>query len=280
LEENQEILLREGVRIAEEVRERRVRTREGSLTWIGPAGYGTELIPLVVRQLGPHLYDGITGVSLFLAAAARVTGDDSFRRDALDALAPLRRKVADLVRDPERASRLRFQIGGLMGAASWIYGFLKIGEWLDDTELVADAHCATTLLTPERIAQDDLVRVQTGAAGALLVLLALHRKVPEANARGATPLDIARECGRQLLARQVAFAGFPPAWLLSPGKPPLAGFSYGAAGIAYALLRLDEASPDPKIRKAAMEGLSFVDSLYSAEHRSWRDVRPFFQARY
>ena len=275
-----ESLLQEAVRIAEEIRERRVRASDGSVTWIGPSGYGTELIPLVVKKLGPHLYDGTTGVGLFLAAVAGITGDDGFRRDALDALAPLRRKIAELVRSPERASRLQLQIGGLMGVSSWIYGFLKVGEWLDEPELVAEAHRATNLLTPERIAQDDRVRIQTGAAGAVLVLLALHRKVPDANARGATPLDIARECGRQLLVRRVAFDGFPPAWLLSPDKPPLAGFSYGAAGICYALLRLDEAWPDPEVRDAALEGLSLVDDLYSAEHRSWRDVRPVFQARY
>jgi lantibiotic modifying enzyme len=277
---SREFFLQEGVRIAEQVRDRRVRAQDGGFTWMGPAGYGTELNPLVVRKLGPHLYDGIGGVGLFLAAVARLTGDDGFRRDALEAIAPLRRKIADLVQDPERASRLQLQIGGLMGVSSWIYGFLKAGEWLDEPELVADAHRATNLLTPERIARDDCVRIQTGAAGAVLVLLALHRKVPDANARGATPLDIARECGRHLLARRIAFDGFPRSWLLSPGKPPLAGFSYGAAGICYALLRLDEASPDSEIRNAALEGLSFVDGLYSAEHRSWRDVRSVFEARY
>ena len=277
---DRDLFLREGVRIAEEIKEQRVRTRDGSFTWMGPTGYGTELIPLEVKKLGPNLYDGTSGIALFFAAVARVAGDDSFREDALAILAPLRRKIIDLSQDPDRASRLRLQTGALMGVSSWIYAFLKAGEWLGEPDLVADAHRATNLLTPERIAQDDLVRVQTGAAGAVLVLLALHRKMPDANARGATPLDIARECGRQLLARRVPYDGFPPAWLLSPGKPPLAGFSYGAAGICYALLRLDEAAPDPEIRGAALEGLAFIDSLYSAEHRSWRDVRPVFQARY
>lgn len=277
---SREIFLQESVRIAEQVRDRRVRVQDGGVTWMGPAGYGTERHPLVVKKLGPHLYDGTTGVGLFLAAVARITGDDGFRRDALATFAPLRRKIADLVQDPERASRLQLQIGGLMGISSWMYGFLKAGEWLDEPELITDAHRTTDLLTPERIAGDDCVRVQTGAAGALLVLLALQRKVPDANARGATPLDIARECGRHLLACRSAFDGFPEAWLLSPGKPPLAGFSYGAAGICHALLRLDEASPDSKIRKAALDGLSFIDELYSAEHRSWRDVRSVFEARY
>jgi lantibiotic modifying enzyme len=277
---DREILLQEGLRIAGEIRDRRVLTPKGYSTWVGPAGYGTELHPLVSKKLGPHLYDGITGVSLFFAAVALVTGDGSFRRDALNALLPLRKKIEDLVLDPEKASKLHLQIGGLMGVSSWIYAFLKIGEWLDDAELIAEAHRATNLLSPERIALDDLVRIQTGAAGALLVLLALHRRVPDANARGATPLEIARECGQQLLIQQVSFDGFPPAWSLSPGKPPLVGFSYGAAGICYALLRLDEASPDPDIRKAALDGLSFIDGLYSAEKRSWQDVRSIFEARY
>jgi lantibiotic modifying enzyme len=46
------------------------------------------------------------------------------------------------------------------------------------------------------------------------------------------------------------------------------------------LSRLYRVTPDPRIREAAQEGLAFVLGLYSAEHRSWRDLRAEFEARY
>jgi lantibiotic modifying enzyme len=70
------------------------------------------------------------------------------------------------------------------------------------------------------------------------------------------------------------------AWPLSPGKPPIAGFSYGAAGICYSLLRLYENTREPELWEAAQQGLAFVGSLYSVEQKKWRDARSAFQSRY
>jgi class II lanthipeptide synthase len=275
-----QVFLAEASAIAQEIRSHHRRTPNRHVTWIGPSGYGTDLIPLRSAKLGPYLYDGAAGIALFLAAQARLQGDAAAGRLSREALEPIRRKLAELVDDPERADGLRLPVGGLIGLGSLVYALLTIGDLLGETSLIREAHAATVLLTPRHIARDRQVRLQTGCAGAILALLALHARAPGPNGAGRTPLDVALECAHHLLAECVSFEGRPRAWALSPGKIPLAGFSYGAAGISYALLRLYEITGRPEILAAAREGLAFVRGLYSPEHRSWRDIRADFEARY
>lgn len=252
-------------------------TRKGSMAWLGPTGYGTELTPLLTKTLGPDLTHGTTGIALFLAAVARLRGDDGLRQLSLTVLGPLRRKLGELRASPgEQPLRL----GGMMGLGSYIYGLLTIGKLLGEPELIDEAHAATVLITAEQIERDVAVRVQTGTAGAILVLLALHALRPHANRAGRNPLELALACARHLLANRISFDGRPRAWALSPGKPPLIGFGYGAAGISHALLRLYGATGEPQLLEAASEGLAFVRSFYVSECGNWLDPRAVFEARY
>src|SRR5829696_2106188 len=260
--------LEEAVAIAEQIWNCRLYTPSGNSAWAGPRGYGTELSPLQRVQLGPHLYDGIAGIAVYLASVERITGNGRFRESSLQALAPIRRKLADLLQDHERAGRIRLPLGGLIGLGSLVYAFIRIGEWLQEPELIREAHEATALVTSERIAEDQQVRIQTGCSGAILALLALHRERPLPNSTGRTPLGLALDCAEHLLATRISLGSEPRAWLLSPGKPPLAGFSYGAAGTAYALLRLYEVCKKQELWDAAQEALAFVRGLYSPLHKS------------
>jgi lantibiotic modifying enzyme len=273
-------LLSEAAAIVDQIRDHGVWTRDGNVIWRGQAGYGTELTPLRDIKLGPHLGDGSVGIALFFAAFERVCGGGECRELALRTLEPLRQKLSELLADTERAKSLRIPIGGFIGLGSFIYGLAKVGELLGETSLLHEAHLASTLIDQERIDRDQEPRVQKGCAGAILALLALGEKVFIPNREGRTPLEIAHACARHLLKVRIVFEGGPRAWPLGPGKPPLAGFSYGAAGISYALLRLYELVGKREFWDAAQEGLSFVRSLYCPEHGCWRDVRVLFQSRY
>jgi len=276
--QEESLFLDEAVAIGERLLAKRVFARDGGFTWLGLTGYGTAANPLRTVKLGPYLYDGTAGVALFLAAMERIFGGSGYGEAALRALVPLRRKMSELIADPERRDRLPMPIGGLIGIGSLIYSFLKIGEWLGEPELAQEGHQLTLFLTPERIALDERVRIQTGSAGAILALLALDSRHPEPNQAGRRPLSIAAECAAHLLDQRIPHETGPRVWRLSPDKPPLGDFGYGTAGIVYALLRLNEREPNGEIRQAVEEGLAFINSLYSPEHESWRDVRADFEA--
>lgn len=273
-------LLSEAAAIVDQIRDHAVEARDGKVIWRGPTGYGTELTPLREVELGPYLGDGSIGIALFLAAFERLCGGGECRDLAFRALAPIRQMLAVSMADAEKKKSFKAPVGGFIGLGSLIYGLAKVGELLGETSLLQEAHAASALIDPERIHRDQEARIQTGSAGAILALLALREKILIPNPEGITPLEIARACARRLLELRVAFEGRPRAWSLSPGKPPLAGFSYGAAGISYALLRLHEVVGGQDLWDAAQEGLSFVRSLYCPEHGSWMDMRALFQSRY
>lgn len=56
-------------------------------------------------------------------------------------------------------------------------------------------------------------------------------------------------------------------------KRPLTGFSHGAAGIAYALLRLSGVTERDIYRKAAEEVITYEQSVFMPEIGNWPDLR-------
>jgi lantibiotic modifying enzyme len=59
------------------------------------------------------------------------------------------------------------------------------------------------------------------------------------------------------------------------GEKPLTGFSHGAAGIAYALLRSHEVTQDAVFREAASEAIAYERSVFSPNEENWPDLRSF-----
>jgi lantibiotic modifying enzyme len=255
--------------LAERLVEHAVEAPGGGIGWQVHGGTDGERPPVGV---GPHLYEGVTGVALFLASLDHVRGRDDHRELVLRAVAPLRRALRELVRDPARAGRMRLQVGGLVGLGAFLYSFTRLGEWLREPALVGEAHDLTLLFTPERVRADARLDVVDGCAGAVLALLALDAAAPEANSAGAAPLDLASACAAHLLERRTSHEGRPRAWAAS-GKPPLTGFAHGATGAACALLRLFARTGDEALRDAALEGFAFEHSLFDPAADNWLDLR-------
>jgi lantibiotic modifying enzyme len=69
------ISLNEAIAIGSRLAEARRSAKDGSISWTGPSGYGTEMFPLAVRRLNPYLGGGTAGVALFLAGLEKVAGD-------------------------------------------------------------------------------------------------------------------------------------------------------------------------------------------------------------
>jgi type 2 lantibiotic biosynthesis protein LanM len=130
-----------------------------------------------------------------------------------------------------------------------------------------DAKRAASLISPAVIAADQLFDIMAGAAGAILGLLALH----EVTADPAV-LEQAATCGHHLLNhRLTSDTGFR-SWAI-PDEKLLTGFSHGAAGIAYALLRLYETTQDAAFLEAAQEAIAYERSVFSPTAGNWPDLR-------
>jgi type 2 lantibiotic biosynthesis protein LanM len=264
----QEVLVQQAIQIAKDLQRRAIRAADGSATWIG-----LSFLPQANRfQLQPieyGLYDGCCGVALFLAALTKITGDSEWRDLCLGALQPLSQILQDS--DPDSRQKLTRQIGigGATGLGSIVYSLVRISQFLDDANLLEDAKQAASLITPDSIAADKNFDILSGAAGAILGLLALHQVTDDSRI-----LAQVIKCAHHLLShRVVSETGFKT-WA-SLGEKPLTGFSHGAAGIAYALLRSHEVTQDAVFREAAEEAIAYERSLFSSTEGNWLDLRSF-----
>lgn len=259
-------LVQEAVEIAKELQQRAIQAADGSVTWIG-MGYLPKAGRLQLQPLGDGLYDGVCGVALFLAALAKVTGDAEFRDLALSALQPLRKFLQ--ITDPhfQRKFTKQIGIGGSTGLGSIVYTLVRVSQFLDEPEILDLASLAAELITQESIAGDRSFDIISGSAGAILGLLSLYQASSD-----PAVLDQAVALGYHLLInRTKSNSGFR-AWATLEGKLAT-GFSHGAAGIAYALLRLYKITQETVFLEAAEEAIAYERSVFSPTAGNWQDVR-------
>lgn len=258
------IFASEADRIAAEISGHAIR-RGNSAAWIGLDWMG-DAEPFQLAVLGPDLYNGVSGIAVFLAAHASVRKDAISAELARAALSQLRAKLKE--RNAARFARA-LGLGGATGLGSLVYALTVTSRSLGDHDLLADAHAAAALMTDELIAADRRLDVLGGSAGAILALLRLYRDTDASEV-----LARAVRCGEHLLNRdRIGTAGLR-SWVgQGLGQKPLNGMSHGAAGFAYALASLAAATRREDFQEAASEALAFENSTYDAERHNWPDHR-------
>ena len=263
-----ETFIAEADRIAAELAHYAIR-RGPSVAWIGLDWLGdSEFSQLVC--LGPDLYNGICGIGVFLAAHAAVTGSKTSAELAYAGLAQLRKNLKS--RNAARMARA-LGLGGAVGLGSIVYALAVMAKSLQDDDLLADARQAAELFTDDLIAADKQLDVVSGSAGGILGLLRLYR-----DSRSDDVLRLAVKCGEHLLGQPRLGLEGRRTWVgQGSGPRGLNGMSHGAAGFAYALTSLAQATGRQELRQAfaqaAAECIAFENASYDAERHNWPDLR-------
>ena len=224
-----------------------------SATWLtaDPTGDGKAF---EVSVMGDGLYSGTAGVALFLAGCYAVDGAPRWREMSLAALAAPRHAARDGTGDGVQT------IGGFDGLGGLIYVLTQCAKLLDAPELRNEAVELAMKIDGDAIASDRMLDVISGAAGAILALLALYQATND-----KAVLDRAIWCGRHL-------PDDPANWK-SGNMTALAGMSHGAAGTILALLKLYDASGEQGFLIAAQKGLDFERGLFDPTLNGWPDLR-------
>ncbi len=256
-------MVQQAMAIATNLQKSAIRVPDGSANWI-TLGYSAQQARCQFQPMGYDLYNGCIGVALFLAALEKVVGNAGFRDLTLAALLPVRKWLQDS-QSPELVKKIG--IGGATGLGSIIYGLVRIGEFLHEPDLLQDAKQAALLFTPEMIFADQDLDVMAGSAGAILGLLAFVETTVDTEI-----LELASVLGNHLLNNRVKSETGYRTWQTLDGKL-LTGFSHGAAGIAYALLRLYETTDEVKFKEAALEAIAYESSVFSTATGNWPDFR-------
>lgn len=256
-----EALVEQSIEIAEELKQRAIYTKDGSATWIS-LNYIEEAKQYELAPMGFRLFDGCAGVGMFLAGLTKVTQRKSYKDLALASLAPILRGID---RDCNYLVD-EVGIGGGMGAGSLLYSLVRVGQMLD-TDFIEPAEKVAAQITLERIKKDRKFDVLAGSAGTILGLLTLYQVRPETEI-----LDKAIACGRHLLECRVESEAGHRAWVTGKNAM-LTGFSHGAAGIAYALVRLYAVTGQEEFLAAALEANAYETSVFMPEKNNWPDFR-------
>jgi type 2 lantibiotic biosynthesis protein LanM len=260
---SRESFLAEADKIAADLGHHAIR-KGSAAAWIGLAWLGdsdtAQLVPL-----GADLYNGDSGIALFLAAHAAITENETSRKLALAAVARVRKNLKG-----HNAPRIARSLGtgGGTGLGSIVYAFAVMAKCLRDDGLLEDAHGAAKLFTDDLIGADKRLDVIGGSAGAILGLLRLYRDSPSADV-----LANAAKCGDHLLSqpRRGENGG---SWVgQGSGEKPLNGMSHGAAGFAYALASLATATGRGEFASAAAQCIAFENASYDAQRNNWSDFR-------
>lgn len=211
---------------------------------------------------GADLYAGTTGIALFLARLARLTGD---RRQSQAARGGMRHALS-------RSARGAWQIGAYSGLAGILHGALAIGETLDWGEAIGAVPPLVQRLSaaPREDWHNDIM---AGRAGAIRVLV----DAAQQHAIDGT-LDLAARLGDELIALAIR-KDETWSWRTTDvaAERNILGYSHGTAGIAAALTALARATGERNFLAAAMGALNYEYAAFDPVHRNWPDFRP--QAR-
>jgi type 2 lantibiotic biosynthesis protein LanM len=259
-------LVREAVAIGEELERQALPDGEGGVNWIG-LNYLEGCDRFQLDVLNDSLYEGCCGIALFLAALSTVTGNTQFAQLALRTLHSTRARLRRVPRGSRSAAARLRGLGAGSGLGSLIYSFVRTAVLLsEDDGLVEEASSLAEWVTSDVIAADERLDVLGGAAGGLLGLLALYSVTHE-----ETVLQRAVECGDHLLQQRIPWRAGRPWRTIS--NHPLTGFSHGAAGIAYSLVRLYGVTGNSEYLSAAIQGIEFERFVFSERQGNWPDFR-------
>jgi type 2 lantibiotic biosynthesis protein LanM len=221
---------------------------------------------LTVDPINIELYNGLSGVALFFAYLAKCTENSSYRVLAQRISEKIRQALQTFIAGDDLSS---LPVGGFEGGGGIVYALTHLSSLWNDPDLLADAITLTHSLA-QGISKDQTYDIISGSAGCIGALLTLA-----AVTRDDSVLKVARHCGDHLLANRIA-TEHGPAWMPAKSlvvKEPLTGFSHGVAGIAWALLKLAEATGEDKYAAAARQSLAYERAFFSVERQNWRDLR-------
>jgi class II lanthipeptide synthase len=212
-----------------------------------------------ISTLAEDLYDGLPGITLFLAYLGAISGERRYKQLAQEA-------CATTLRRSQKNKSVVTSIGAFDGWGGTIYTLTHLGALWHEPELIIKAEAIVELL-PTWIKQDEKFDIIGGAAGCIGSLIALYHHGPSQRT-----LSAAIECGEHLVAHAER-TEHGVGWTISKQSMPLSGFAHGAAGIAWALLKLAALTGSARFQTTALGAVAYERSLFSPEAGNWRDLR-------
>lgn len=205
------------------------------------------------------VYEGTSGMAMFLAELAAVSGDEQLARTALGA-------VEFGLAEGEAAGDSSY--GYHSGRVGIAYAAVRVGERLNRPELFARAEALLRPMAGNET-RDMGMDVIAGGGGGIPALLAMAGRVDAELATG-----IARRLGDHLISIASRDPeGLSWATMRSSSIRNLNGYAHGAAGIGHGLLELYAATGEGQYRYAAEQAFLYERHFFNPTESNWPDLR-------
>lgn len=232
---------------------RMLRDPSAPAPWVS---YGLTGEGMAEVDVDGDLYHGSAGIALFLAYLNDLVPRPEFRRAA-------GRALSHAVTHTDRR-----RVGAFQGLGGLIYVLTHLHHLWQDRGLLELAVRLSHEL-PGPIEADTQFDVLSGSAGLIPVLLGLGRQTD------GQALDNANRCA-DLLLRHAVEDGDTLSWpLTDPGEASanLTGFSHGAAGIGWALIRLGSLTGRADYIDAGRRAFAYEARHFDDTQQDWYDLR-------
>ena len=252
-------LIEEVILIAKKIM-KLAQVKDKSASWIGINWLdGTNKSQF--STLGPDLYNGNSGIAIFLAATSKITNNTEILKFTYKTLSGLRYDI--LNKNSARFAR-SLGIGGAVGISSIIYSLIVISEILKDDNLIEDAKHAAKLITEEMIDNDKEYDVISGCAGAILALLKLYEKTND-----KWILQKAIAIGNNIIIKNKLNCDYKKNNSINLKISIINGMAHGAAGISYAFAKLAAYSNDENFLKSSVYLINIENSKFDLFNSNW-----------
>ncbi|HKV38914.1 MAG TPA: type 2 lanthipeptide synthetase LanM family protein, partial [Blastocatellia bacterium] len=205
------------------------------------------------------LYGGSSGLILSLAYLGAATGEDRYTRIARAALGTLRARL-------EYSSERLTAIGAFSGWGGILYLLSHLLVLWNDRSMLSQASSILDRLR-SLIGSDEDIDIIGGSAGCIGSLLSLF----EVTGLGEA-LDLALACGDRILSRARVMEQGAGWFTRIDTVKPITGFSHGASGIAWALIKLASATGEQRFLPAALDAITYEGTCFSAAEGNWLDT--------
>jgi lantibiotic modifying enzyme len=218
---------------------------------------------LANKALGPDLYEGTSGIALFLGYLYLISKQERYLRTATGAIAHALSRVKYIPRP--------VKFGFYTGVVGVAFAAAKLGKLINDEALMANAKNALIGLCNTQRSYH-LLDIISGNAGAIPALIQMYDLFEDQNI-----LDLAREMGYELITSAIkqpfGFSWGPNANGIKNVIHNLTGFAHGAGGIGYSLLELFIKTDDRHFLHASEKAFSYETHWFDPQAANWPDFR-------
>ncbi|EOO05681.1 type 2 lantibiotic biosynthesis protein LanM [Bacillus cereus str. Schrouff] len=250
-----DIFIEEAKNIGYRLKEQVIHGSYNDATWVGLGmNYHNQW---QVTALDSGLYNGLSGIAMFLGYLGKVSGEEDFNRLAMQTMESI---LQQPIQEKSFAS-------AFYGQASHLY-ILSHFDALYGENQKWKLYIQNSLNNIEKsVKNDQFYDLLGGSAGIIQVLLNIHEQFNNEQA-----LNIAQKYGNHLIENKIVTErGI--GWSDPSSQIMLGGLSHGTSGIAWSLLRLHKQTSKQKYFETALEAIRYDRSLYNSKNCNWEDLR-------